>query len=90
MREYADVYRYPRLRKVHQLTDAELAETPSVAKDDPDDDHFLTAADTGCTACLVTGDPHLLKLGSYKETSILSPAEFLARFSPDRATPIIA
>lgn len=99
LREYADVLRYPRLRKVHQLTDAELAEideafqeftevatpteTPAVVKDDPDDDHFLAAADTARVDCVVTGDPHLLRLGSYKEIPILSPAGFLTQFFPE-------
>jgi len=31
----------------------------------------------------VTGDPHLLKLGSYKGIPILSPADFLTRFFPE-------
>lgn len=94
--EYGRVLRYPRLRNVHQLTDTQLAEidkafgefadvvdpaeTPAVVQDDPNDDHFLAAAETGAADYIVTGDPHLLKLGSYKGIPILSPAGFLARF----------
>lgn len=99
LKEYARVLRYPRLRPVHHLTDAQLAEidesflefaelvapekTPSVIKNDPDDDHFLACADSGGADCLVTGDPHLLKLGSCNQVPILSPADFLDRFFPE-------
>ncbi len=98
LREYVRVLNYPRLRPVHRLADAQLVEieesfreltervepdeTPSVVEDDPDDDHFLACADSGAADCLVTGDPHLLKLGTYKGISILSPADFLTRFFP--------
>lgn len=97
--EYARVLRYPRLRRGHQLTDTQLAEideafreftefvvpdeTPDVVEDDPDDNHFLAAADAGRVDCLVTGDPHLLKLDSYKGIPILSPADFLDRLFPE-------
>lgn len=99
LNEYVRVLNYSRLRQVHRLTDAQLAEidesfreftefvepreTPAVVKDDPDDDHFLACADCGHADCLVTGDPHLLKLGSYKDIPILSPADFLSRFFLD-------
>ncbi len=98
LKEYVRVLHYPRLRPVHRLTDAKLAEieesfreftelvepdeTPAVVADDPDDDHSLARADSGAADCLVTGDPHLLKLGSYKGMPILSPADFLTRFFP--------
>jgi len=96
--EYARVLNYPRLRPIHRLTDAQLAEidegfrelteliepeeTPAVVKEDPDDDHFLACAGSGEADCLVTGDPHLLKLGFYQEIPILSLADFLSRFFP--------
>ncbi len=99
LREYVRVLNYPRLRPVHRLADAQLVEieesfreftelvepdeTPAVVEDDPDDDHFLACADSGAADCLVTGDPHLLKLGSYKGIPILSPADFLTRFFPE-------
>lgn len=98
LNEYVRVLHYPRLRPVHHLTDLQLAEidesfreftelvepheTPAVVADDPDDDHFLACADSGAADCLVTGDPHLLTLGSYKGIPILSPADFLSRFFP--------
>jgi len=98
LREYVRVLNYPRLRSVHRLTDAQLAEideafrefteliepneTPAVVVDDPDDDHFLACAASGGADCLVTGDPHLLKLGSFSGIPILSPTDFLTRFFP--------
>lgn len=94
--EYLRVLNYPRLRPVHRLTDAQLAEidesvreftelvepqeTPAVVADNPDDDHFLVCADSGGADCLVTGDPHLLQICLYKGIPILSPADFLTRF----------
>ena len=94
--EYDRVLHYPRHRRKHRLTDGQLeeideafrefaeivvpSETPAVVEDDPDDDHFLACTDSGSADCLVTGDPHLLKLGYYKGIPILSPADFLTRF----------
>ncbi len=96
--QYKCVLHYPRHRRKHQLTDAQLVEineafwefavfvvpneTPTVVKEDPDDDHFLACADSAAADCLVTGDPHLLKLGAYKGIPILPPADFLSRFFP--------
>jgi predicted nucleic acid-binding protein len=58
-------------------------ETPTVVEEDRDDDHFLACADSSAADCLVTRDPHLLKLGSYKGIPFLSPADFLTRLSPE-------
>lgn len=97
--EYGQVLCYPRLLRIHHLTDAQLTEieeafrefselvipgkTPAVIEDDPDDDHLLACAVSGGADCLVTGDDHLLRLGSYEGIPILAPAVFLARFFPD-------
>ncbi len=50
--------------------------------EDLDDDHCLACAITGGSDCLVTGDPRLLKLGTFKGIPILSPTDFLTRFPP--------
>jgi putative PIN family toxin of toxin-antitoxin system len=48
---------------------------------DPSDDKFLDCALQVKTDYLVTGDPHLLNLGSsFQQTKILPPHEFLKLF----------
>jgi putative PIN family toxin of toxin-antitoxin system len=97
--EYSRVLRYPRHRRVHQLSDEQLLEIedafrlftepvepdpiPAVISKDPDDDHFIAASVSARVDALVTGDPHLLELETYGGIPILSPAEFLARFFPE-------
>jgi putative PIN family toxin of toxin-antitoxin system len=51
----------------------------SRTSDDPDDDKFLACALEAQAECIVTGDPHLLSLGSYHGIAILTPCEFLER-----------
>ena len=46
-------------------------------KDDPDDNVILECALTGDAEYIVTGDPHLLSLDSFKGIQILRPAAFL-------------
>jgi putative PIN family toxin of toxin-antitoxin system len=43
-----------------------------VIREDPDDDIFLNAALDGNADYIVTGDPHLLNLASYKRTQIVT------------------
>jgi predicted nucleic acid-binding protein len=50
---------------------------PVVAAD-PDDDRVIECAAAARSDYLVTGDKHLLRLGSYRGTRIIKPAEFLA------------
>jgi putative PIN family toxin of toxin-antitoxin system len=54
------------------------AETLSVVLADPDDDRILECAAAARSDYLVTGDKHLLKLGSYRGTQIVKAADFLA------------
>lgn len=44
---------------------------------DPDDDQFLETALMGEAHCLITGDRDLLKVYSFHEIPILTPADFL-------------
>jgi putative PIN family toxin of toxin-antitoxin system len=53
-------------------------EALNVVLDDPDDDRVLECAAAAQADYLVTGDKHLLKLGSYRATRIVKAAEFLA------------
>lgn len=53
------------LEGVHRITD------------DPSDDKFLTCAIAAEADVIVSGDRHLLRLGSFRRVRIVSPREFL-------------
>ena len=55
----------------------EPRETVSVVTDDPDDDKFLACAIAANASAIISGDPHLLVLGSYCSIPITTPAQFL-------------
>ena len=44
---------------------------------DPDDDRVLECAVTGSAALIITGDPHLLVLGTYEEIRIVTAPQAL-------------
>jgi putative PIN family toxin of toxin-antitoxin system len=48
---------------------------------DPDDDKFVDAALAGGADVIVSGDRHLLQLGSVEGLAVLSPRAFLDRLS---------
>lgn len=91
--EIARVLEYPRLvDRYHQIKQhrstflAMLQETAimvhpnqklSVVQTDESDNRYLECAVAGQAQYLVTGDPHLLQLGSYQGLVILNPAAFL-------------
>jgi uncharacterized protein len=52
-------------------------ETLAVATDDPDDDKFLACAVAANASAIISGDPHLLSLGSYRDIPIMTPVQFL-------------
>jgi putative PIN family toxin of toxin-antitoxin system len=52
---------------------------PPVIIDDPDDDSVLACAVAAKADLVVSGDPHLLKLGHYQGVPILTPAEAVTR-----------
>lgn len=52
-------------------------EAVTVIIDDPDDDKFLSCAVAANASFIISGDPHLLGLGSYHDIPILTPAQFL-------------
>ncbi len=51
--------------------------TIDAVPDDPDDNRILECAVASASAYIVTGDHHLLRLGSYDGIAILRAAEFL-------------
>lgn len=48
-----------------------------VVIDDPDDDKILECAVIGDADYIITGDHHLLSLGNYKNTAIVTSTDFL-------------
>lgn len=51
----------------------------TAVEDDPDDDRFLEAAVAGDVDYLVSGDDHLLSLGSFRGIDIVEPRTFYER-----------
>jgi putative PIN family toxin of toxin-antitoxin system len=56
----------------------EPAQTVSVVQADPADDRVLEAAAEGKAEVMVSGDRHLLRLGSGRDMAVLDPPTFLA------------
>jgi predicted nucleic acid-binding protein len=54
----------------------------SVVRADSDDDRIVECSTAARTDYIITGDKHLLALGSHSNTRIIKPAEFLT-LSPD-------
>lgn len=50
-----------------------------VIEQDPEDDNIVIAAVEGKADCIISGDKHLTKLGTYQNIPILSPAEFVTQ-----------
>lgn len=57
-------------------------ETLKIVKADPDDDRVLECAVAGRADYIVSGDRHLLKLGSYDDIPILTVRQFLNKIEP--------
>jgi uncharacterized protein len=53
----------------------EPIDTPRVVPNDPDDDHVLACAFAAHAELIVSGDRHLLELGSFQGMPIVKPAE---------------
>lgn len=65
----------------------EPATITPVVVDDPDDDMFLACALAASATYLVSGDRHLLALGTHEHVLIVPPHEFLAREFPPSPSP---
>lgn len=95
--EYDRVLHDDKVCSFHQMDDVEIARviadfkelavliTPtehfSVVVNDPKDDKFIDCAVAGNAHILVSGDKHLLNLGSYHQIRILSPSAFISLFT---------
>ncbi|MBM3182043.1 MAG: putative toxin-antitoxin system toxin component, PIN family [Chloroflexi bacterium] len=59
----------------------EIAGSLRVVQADPDDDKFVECAVAGQASFIISSDHHLLDLGEYQNIKIVSPEEFLSRFT---------
>lgn len=94
--EYERVLRYPHVRPLHRKSDKEIStilerlakiservepnERLAVVEEDPDDDKFIECAVEANAQYIVSGNKHLLRLGSFRDIQILPPALFLRLF----------
>jgi uncharacterized protein len=92
--EYLRVLLYPRIQSRHRMSDDEVAqivadfrsfavlvepaESVAVVADDPSDDRFFEAAIAGQCDFIVSGDPHLLRIGEFRGIQVVTPAAFLS------------
>ena len=91
--EAVRVFLYPRISQKYGLTEGQINRvlkslkryalvTPgklkiNAIKEDPDDNQVIVAAVEAEADCMVSGDPHLLNLGSYRGIEIVSPGQFV-------------
>jgi putative PIN family toxin of toxin-antitoxin system len=99
LNEYREALAYQRVRSRHRMTDEEIAEVVSgfrefgilvepeeivnVIAADTEDNKLLECAVAGAAEYIVSGDRHLLDVGQYQGTQILSPEVFLAVLRPE-------
>jgi uncharacterized protein len=70
-----------RINDVAQLVEPE--ESLRIIADDPDDDHVLECAVAGKADDIVTGDKHLVALGSFRDIDIVRVRQFMDLLEPD-------
>jgi predicted nucleic acid-binding protein len=63
----------------------EPGEVVRIVRADPADDRVLEAGRAVDADVIVSGDRHLLDLGTWSEIDIISPAELIARWSVSRS-----
>lgn len=59
----------------------QAVELVAVVAADPDDDKFIACALAAGASHIISGDPHLLAVGSYQDILILTPAQFIDSFN---------
>ena len=98
LEEFETVVRRPHIQQKNNLTDADIAEYLEVLKtfavivpgtitvnavpDDPDDDIIIACAIEAEADMIISGDQHLLSLGSYQGVPIVKAVEFLSSYMP--------
>ena len=98
LEEFEAVVHRPRIQQKYNLSDADIAEYLEVLKtfavivpgtitvnavpDDPDDDIIIACAIEAEADVIISGDRHLLSLGSYQGVPIVKAVEFLNSYIP--------
>ena len=88
--EYIRVLHYPKFRLIIPeiqsiieqdilpfITPVKVSRAPRIIQQDPFDNHILACAAAGKASLIVSGDKHLLTLGSYKKIPIVTVSELL-------------
>lgn len=89
--EVINVFKRPKISKLINENDVEFMidnykqsskkvhpkDKLEVVKEDPDDNKFIECAVEAGAEYIISGDPHLLNLKTYKNIKIVSPAEFV-------------
>lgn len=94
VKEFRNVLSRPRIKKYQWMSEEEIREltsllltatvmapgekTVEVIEEDPDDDYVLSAAIATEAKYIVSGDRHLLDLGSFRDINITTPSEFIS------------
>ena len=98
LEEFEAVVRRPHIQQKNNLTDADIAEyldilrtftvlvpgtiTVNAVPDDPDDDIIIACAIESEADMIISGDQHLLSLGSYQGIPIVRAVDFLSDYIP--------
>ncbi|MXV78037.1 putative toxin-antitoxin system toxin component, PIN family, partial [Candidatus Poribacteria bacterium] len=94
--EFQRVVRRPRIQQKYNLSDDDIDEyvemlrefaivvsgsiTVNAVPDDPDDNIIIACAIEAEADVIISGDRHLLTLGSYQEIPIVKASDFLANY----------
>ena len=98
LEEFEAVVHRPRIQQKHNLSDADIAEyleelrtsavlvpgtiTVNAVPSDPDDNIIIACAIEAEADMIISGDQHLLSLGSYQGVPIVKAVEFLSDYIP--------
>jgi putative PIN family toxin of toxin-antitoxin system len=98
--EVEKVLHYDKIQQKRGLSDEEIAhylqliqrisqvmtvsEPVELIREDPSDNKFLACARAGEAAYIISGDPHLTRLGNFEQSEIIAPGEFLKRLKPEK------
>ena len=96
LEEFETVVHRPRIQQKYNLSDAHIAEylevlrtsavlvpgtiTVNAVPDDPDDNIIIACAIEAAVDVIISGDQHLLSLGSYRGIPIVKAVDFLSSY----------